>query len=200
MAAGALADIRSHGNCQRCPYPLSLRTGGLRPPSTYVHDRTDALLDRTYSADFGDGRCGPRPRSTGRPAVCRRMRGQKREPGTTLTLVGRGLTVAGQGVTGAGGVDWFAKSAEVERLRRLGGWLPGPVAGLEVLGQTGLERAHQAYIAWLVIRCATGVSTRQVHARSITGPRQVHNRLSNRREPGADVRTRLTGDVSIACL
>ena len=52
----------------------------------------------------------------------------------------------------------------------------------------------------VVIRCVTGVSTRQVHARSITGPRQVHNRLSNRREPGADVRTRLTGDVSIACL
>ena len=57
MAAGALADIRSQGgNRQRCPYPLSLRTGGLRPPSAYVHDRTDALLDRTYSADFGDGR------------------------------------------------------------------------------------------------------------------------------------------------
>jgi PD-(D/E)XK nuclease superfamily len=59
--------------------------------------------------------------------------------------------VAGQGITCTGGVDdWSAKSAEVERLRRLGRWLPGPVAALEVLGQTGLERAHQAYIAWLL--------------------------------------------------
>jgi hypothetical protein len=47
-------------------------------------------------------------------------------------------------------VDWSSKSAEVERLRRLGWWLPGPVAALEVLGQTGLERAHQAYIGWLL--------------------------------------------------
>ena len=58
--------------------------------------------------------------------------------------------MARQPITGAGGVDWSAKSAEVERLRRLGRWLPGPVAALEVLGQTGLEKAHQAYIAWLL--------------------------------------------------
>jgi PD-(D/E)XK nuclease superfamily len=60
------------------------------------------------------------------------------------------LTVAGQGITGAEGVDSSSKSAEVERLRRLGRWLPGPVAALEVLGQAGLERAHQAYLAWLL--------------------------------------------------
>jgi hypothetical protein len=41
-----------------------------------------------------------------------------------------------------------------------------------------------------VIRRVTGAGTRQVHDRSIIGPRQVHDWLSNRREPGADVRVR----------
>lgn len=45
---------------------------------------------------------------------------------------------------------WSSRSAQLEELRQLGLWLPGPVAALEVLGQIGVERAHQAYIAWLL--------------------------------------------------
>ena len=45
---------------------------------------------------------------------------------------------------------WAARSAELDRLKCQGLWLSGPTAALEVLGQTGVERAHQAYIAWLL--------------------------------------------------
>lgn len=45
---------------------------------------------------------------------------------------------------------WSAWSDEIGLLARQGQWLPGPTAALEVLGQTGSERAHQAYIAWLL--------------------------------------------------
>ncbi len=45
---------------------------------------------------------------------------------------------------------WAARAAELDRLKCQGLWLSGPAAALEVLGQTGVERAHQAYIAWLL--------------------------------------------------
>jgi hypothetical protein len=53
-------------------------------------------------------------------------------------------------LVGTAGAVWSSRAAELDDLRRQGLWLPGPAAALEVLGQTGLERAHQAYIAWLL--------------------------------------------------
>ena len=50
---------------------------------------------------------------------------------------------------------WRSRADELDNLRRQGLWLPGPAAALEVLAQTGLERAHQAYIAWLLNPCST---------------------------------------------
>lgn len=48
------------------------------------------------------------------------------------------------------GLPWSDLATDLESLKRRGLWLPGPTAALEVLGLTGVERAHQAYIAWLL--------------------------------------------------
>lgn len=45
---------------------------------------------------------------------------------------------------------WSTWWAELERLRESGLWLPGPATALEVLGNLGVERAHQNYLAWLL--------------------------------------------------
>jgi hypothetical protein len=60
--------------------------------------------------------------------------------------------------------DWESLAAELESRKVNGAWLPGPAAALEILGMAGLERAHQAYIFWLLNPAGShGLETRVLH-------------------------------------